>query len=59
VHLDFLIERFHANREENALVWQGKGISYGALMESLKKWINDLDGHCVQPGGIVGIESYF
>lgn len=57
--IDFLIERFEANRDKPAIIWQGELLSYSDLLERLEQAGSYLQEHQVKSGEIVSLNGDF
>lgn len=52
---DFLLAVFKENSGAEAMVWQGKTVTYAWLLERLNYWLADLEARGIQPGAVVAI----
>ncbi|TVP43560.1 MAG: long-chain fatty acid--CoA ligase [Gemmatimonadales bacterium] len=57
--IDFLLERFQANRARDAIVWRDRRWSYGWLADEVSRWTDRLDETPVPPGSVVSLEADF
>lgn len=57
--IDFLIERFEANRDKPAIIWQGELLSYSDLLDRLEQAGSYLQEHQVKSGEIVSLNGDF
>lgn len=57
--IDFLVERFEANREKPAIIWQGELLSYADLLHLLDEAKKYLEDHQVRSGEIVSLNGDF
>ncbi len=57
--IDFLLDGFAANRDREAIVWRGKTVRYGWLLDRVREWSDGLERDGVPPGTVVAIEGDF
>src|SRR5207244_1019435 len=57
--IDFLLDRFAANADSQALVWNDETCSYGWLLERIGEWSQKLQAAGVVPGTVTALESDF
>ena len=57
--IDFLRERFAEARDETALVWRSREVSYGELLSVVDRWREELASRGVAPGAVVSLEADF
>ena len=57
--IDFLLERFHQNQDEDAIVWCDNIYSYSWLLAAVNRWLSYLRSHAVIPGSVVALEADF
>jgi acyl-coenzyme A synthetase/AMP-(fatty) acid ligase len=55
----FLIDRFRANAERDAIVWRDRSFSYGWLADVVEAWAERLDSGGVPAGAVVSLEADF
>jgi long-chain acyl-CoA synthetase len=57
--IDFLTDKFSANRGQDAIIWRDKPYSYGWMEEAVKQWIRWLETEAVRKNAIVSLEADF
>jgi acyl-coenzyme A synthetase/AMP-(fatty) acid ligase len=57
--IDFLLERFRAHGDAEALVWRDESTSYGFLVDRIDDAARRLDDAGVRPGAVVSLEADF
>src|SRR5579883_211596 len=57
--IDFLFRSFAAHRDEIALIWRGRQVTYGWMLERIEFWNRALDEKDVKPGSVVILEGDF
>jgi long-chain acyl-CoA synthetase len=57
--IDFLVNIFQENQDQEAIVWQDRIYSYGWLLERLQYWRGLLDAKGVEPGRVSILEADF
>jgi acyl-coenzyme A synthetase/AMP-(fatty) acid ligase len=57
--IDFLTDKFSANREQDAIVWHEKSYSYGWMEDTVKEWLRRLEGEGVPKNSVVSLEADF
>lgn len=57
--IDFLLDRFNAHPEHEAVVWEGQRFTYGAIAERVSHWRSDIVSRQIVPGTVVGLEGDF
>src|SRR5262249_51869952 len=57
--IQFLLDVFEANRENDALVWCDTPFSYHWLLERVGNWRARLEREGIRPGTIVAVEADF
>jgi acyl-coenzyme A synthetase/AMP-(fatty) acid ligase len=55
--IDFLLERFAENRSAEALVWRGRTLDYGWLLDRIGHWRSELEARGVGPQSVVLLEG--
>jgi acyl-coenzyme A synthetase/AMP-(fatty) acid ligase len=55
----FLIDRFRANADRDAIVWRDRSFSYGWLADAVEAWAERLDSGSVPAGAVVSLEADF
>lgn len=55
--IPWLIERMREWRERPAIVWHDEPVSYGALLDMVCVWKDQLDTYGIKPGKIVALEG--
>jgi long-chain acyl-CoA synthetase len=55
--IDFLLDRFRANADQEAIVWRDRVTSYGWLAGEVDRWREEADA--VPPGAVVSLEADF
>ncbi len=58
-YIAFLLERFEACAEQDAIVWSGQSFSYQWLVDATNRWIHDMDAQNIPPGTVVSLEADF
>jgi len=59
VHVDFLLEIFRSNAQEDALVWRDQRVDYGWLLDAFVKWQQRLDEEQLPLNSVVSVEADF
>lgn len=59
MHIDFLLERFKENLENDAIIWQNKIFSYKWLLEKIEYWTREMASRKMDPGSVVILEGDF
>src|SRR5437016_748273 len=59
MHIDFLLEKFAACRDHDAIVWDDKPWSYGWLLDRIHEWQRRIVEEKIAPGAVVMIEADF
>ena len=59
MHIDFLLERFRANRDAPAIVWRDTVTSYGWLAEEIERLSASLESSGVPRSAVVSVEADF
>jgi long-chain acyl-CoA synthetase len=57
--IEFLLEVFKENKEDDAIVWAGQTYSYDWLYQHIQQWQNDLTVHNVARGSVIILEADF
>lgn len=57
--IEFLLEVFKENKNEDAIIWHGQTYSYDWLYQRITQWQNDLTDHHVVSGSVVILEADF
>lgn len=57
--IDFLLGRFEANADADAIVWRDEPYSYGWLLDGVRRWRERLGAEGVAPGSVVSLEADF
>jgi acyl-CoA synthetase (AMP-forming)/AMP-acid ligase II len=57
--IDFLFERFNANKTNEAIVWKDKSYSYEWLMHRIEHWEHIIQSNQVKPGTVTILEADF
>jgi long-chain acyl-CoA synthetase len=57
--IDFLLDVFEANRDEDALVWRDEPVAYGWLLDRVREWRSRLESDGVPAGSVVAVEADF
>ncbi len=57
--IDFLIDKFSANRAQDAIIWHDKPYSYGWMEDAVKEWQRRLETEAVPKNSIVSLEADF
>jgi acyl-CoA synthetase (AMP-forming)/AMP-acid ligase II len=55
--IDFLVDRFCAKSRSDALVWRGRTVTYGELIEVMTAWHGRLDSAGIPRGSVVSLEA--
>jgi long-chain acyl-CoA synthetase len=58
-YITFLLERFIAHHEQDAIVWNGQRYSYGWLVDTITSLMQDLDTQGIPRGAVVSLEADF
>jgi long-chain acyl-CoA synthetase len=57
--IDFLIDKFSANRAQDAIIWHDRPYSYGWMEEAVQEWLRRLETEAVPKNSIVSLEADF
>lgn len=57
--IDFMLERFAAHAEQEAIVWADRSITYGELLARVRSFEARVAEEGVEPGTVVAIEADF
>jgi long-chain acyl-CoA synthetase len=57
--IDFLLEVFKENKNDDAIVWREQNYSYDWLYQRVTQWQRDLTDHNVAPGSVIVLEADF
>jgi long-chain acyl-CoA synthetase len=57
--IDFLTDKFAANRAQDAIIWRDKAYPYGWMEEAVKEWMRRLETEAVSKNSIVSLEADF
>jgi long-chain acyl-CoA synthetase len=57
--IEFLLERFQATKDAEALIWRDRPVLYGELRELVKFWQERLDQEIVPSCAVVALEADF
>jgi long-chain acyl-CoA synthetase len=57
--IDFLLERFHENATNDAIVWKDEAVNYAWLADRVAHWQSYLADHDVGSGTVVALEADF
>jgi long-chain acyl-CoA synthetase len=57
--IDFLTDKFSANRGQDAIVWHDRPYSYGWMEEAVKEWSRQLEMEAVPKSSVVSLEADF
>lgn len=57
--IDFLLETFRANKENEAIAWKGKTYTYDFLLTAIQGWRDALLMENILPGDVVALEADF
>jgi acyl-coenzyme A synthetase/AMP-(fatty) acid ligase len=57
--IDFLIQKFQENLEQEAIIWREQVFTYGWLLDGVLKWRGWLKETGVAPGTVVSLEADF
>ena len=57
--IDFLVDKFSANRAQDAIIWHDKPYSYGWMEDAVKEWQRRLETEAVPKNSIVSLEADF
>ena len=57
--IDFLTDKFSANRAQDAIIWHDKPYSYGWMEDAVKEWLRRLETEAVPKNSIVSLEADF
>lgn len=58
-YIGFLLERFAANAEQDAIVWKDQRFSYGWMVEAVDRWTRSLEEQGVPRSAVVSLEADF
>ena len=56
-YIDFLLERFATNRDDDAVAWQDRTVTFGWLLDRIEQWRAQLALERIEPGTIAGLET--
>jgi acyl-coenzyme A synthetase/AMP-(fatty) acid ligase len=59
MHIDFLLDVFNENRDNDAIIWRDETYTYGQLVEAIADWVDRLKKEGVEPGTTVSLEADF
>jgi long-chain acyl-CoA synthetase len=59
MHIDFLLEKFAASRDRDAIVWNDRAWSYGWLLDRVRSWQQRIADEKITRGAVVMIEADF
>ena len=57
--IEFLLEVFQKNKQDDAIIWAGQTYSYEWLLQHIRQWQNELTVHNVPRGSVVVLEADF
>ncbi|MCP4050887.1 MAG: long-chain fatty acid--CoA ligase, partial [bacterium] len=57
--IEFMLNRFKVDKEQQAVIWKDKIYSYGWLLERITYWQQQLSLNKINPGNVVVIEADF
>jgi len=58
-HITFLVERFKAHPDDEAIVWGGQSYTYGWMADGIERWMRELDEQNIPRGAVVSLEADF
>lgn len=58
-YIGFLLERFAAHAEQDAIVWNDKTFSYGWMLEAVNRWMRSLEEQGIKRSAVVSLEADF
>jgi long-chain acyl-CoA synthetase len=59
MHVDFLLEIFEQNLENDAIVWQNKAFSFRWLIENIEFWNQEITSRKIDRGAVIILEGDF
>ncbi len=59
MHIDFLLDVFTENKDDDAIIWCDEAHSYGWLADAVNNWCQRLSDEDVAPGTTVSLEADF
>jgi acyl-CoA synthetase (AMP-forming)/AMP-acid ligase II len=59
MNIDFLLERFAANREHDAIIWRDQYWKYGWLLDRVREWQARIQAEAIAPGSVVLLDADF
>ena len=57
--IQFLLDVFQQNNQDDAIIWRDQAFSYEWLYERVKQWLDELSNQDVVPGSVVILEADF
>lgn len=57
--IDFLLDVFQKNRQDDAIIWREQAYSYGWLLDSLEQWQQRFQYEDILPSAVVSLEGDF
>jgi len=59
MHIDFLLETFNRNRQQEAIVWKDNGYTYEWLLNQYRNWKKKIEAENIRSGTVVVLEADF
>ena len=59
MHIDFLFDVFKEFKSSDSIIWKGKILSYGSLIDNIKKYKSLINKHQIKRGSVVALEGDF
>ena len=57
--IEFLLDVFQQNKQDDAIIWHDQTFSYEWLYERVKLWLDELSNQTIVPGSVVILEADF
>ncbi len=57
--IDFLLDVFQTNAEQQAIVWRDTSYDYQWLLERTRHWLNVIETENITPGTVIALEADF
>lgn len=58
-YVQFLLDRFAASADHEAIIWNNQSYTYGWMLEAVNRWIADLNAQQLPAGAVVSLEADF
>jgi len=59
MHIDFLLEVWKSNRDDEAVIWKDQSYTYGWLLERFARWREKINAERIKRGAVVVLEADF